>query len=247
MDKAAIIQVDSIGKAYDGNNAVKQLSFQVRQGELFGMIGKNGAGKSTLLELLSCHLQPDVGNVRILGLDALLEADKLRRQMNVLAHGSSFVERMTVREAMETIQSAYSGSFDIDSHMERFDLLPYEDKWIRSLPGGVKQLALLAIAIVHDPKLIFLDEPTTGLDAQAKREYWSMLEALRAEGKTIIIASHDMSLMQHCCDRILVLRQGAMAACDSPARLIDSLPGGGLTLEAVYMHFAVGEAGGVGI
>lgn len=247
MDKPAIIQLDSVSKHYGANIAIKQLSFQVKHGELFGIIGKNGAGKSTLLELLSCNRQPDGGVLQVLGHDAKLEADQLKGHMNMFSQSTSLVDRMTVREAMETFQGVYNREHDIDMYLSRFGLLPYADKLIRGLSGGLKQMAMLAIAVVHDPKLIFLDEPTTGLDAQAKWEYWAILAALRAEGKTIVIASHDMSLMQARCDRILVLREGSLAACDSPGRLIDGLPGGGLTMEAVYMHYAVGEAGGVGV
>ncbi|MCR2803440.1 ABC transporter ATP-binding protein [Paenibacillus soyae] len=247
MDMPAIIQLDTVSKLYGANNAIKQLSFQVRQGELFGIMGMNGAGKSTLLELLSCNLQPDGGVLRLLGHDAVLEADQLKGSMNKIPQGASLVERMTVREALETFQSAYSREHEIDTYLSRFGLLPYSDKLIRGLTGGLKQMTMLAIAIAHEPKLIFLDEPTTGLDAQAKRDYWAILAALRAEGKTIVIASHDMSLMQARCDRILVLRKGRMAACDSPGRLIEGLPGGGLTMEAVYMQYAVGEPGGVGV
>lgn len=245
MDHDAIIHADRVSKHYGANNAVKQVSFQVNRGEIFGLIGKNGAGKSTLLELLSGNLAPDEGSLWVHGFDMSAEGHKLKEHINIFSQSTSLVDRLTVREALDMFQGFYSRHCDIDAVMEQFGLTPYADKIVRRLSGGLRQRTTLAIAIVNDPALIFLDEPTTGLDAQTKKEYWTILSSLRLQGKTIVIVSHDLTEMQAHCDRIGVMRGGRFVACNEPSLLISSLPSGGLTMEAVYMHYAVGEAGGV--
>ncbi|MFD0588872.1 ABC transporter ATP-binding protein [Paenibacillus sp. GCM10027627] len=245
MDKQAIIQMDTVSKYFGTNNAIKQVSFQVKQGEIFGVIGKNGAGKTTLLELLSGNQSPDEGKLHILGIDMKSEAEKLKEHINIFMQSTSLVDKMTVREALEMFQGFYAKKNDISAIIKQFGLAPYEEKVVRRLSGGLRQRITLAIAVVNDPSIIFLDEPTTGLDAQAKKEYWAILASLKLQGKTIVIISHDMTEIQYHCDRVGVMREGKLVACDSPTKLIDELPRGGLTMEAVYMYYAVGEAGGV--
>lgn len=245
MDHRAIIHADRVSKHYGANNAIKQVSFQVNHGEIFGIIGKNGAGKSTLLELLSGNLIPDEGSLRVHGYDLGVEGHKLKEHINIFSQSTSLVDRLMVREALDMFQGFYTRQCDIDAIMQQFGLSPYADKVVRRLSGGLRQRTTLALAVVNDPSLIFLDEPTTGLDVQAKKEYWAILSTLKLQGKTIVIVSHDLTEMQACCDRIGIMREGRFVACDEPAQLIRKLPGGGLTMEAVYMHYAVGEAGGV--
>lgn len=245
MDKQAIIQVDTVSKHYGANNAIKQVSFQVKKGELFSVIGKNGAGKTTLLELLSGNQEPDDGVLKVLGYDMRLEREQLKEHINIFTQNTSLVDRLTVREALEMFQGFYNQKHDIDAILKQFGLTPYADKVVKRLSGGLKQRTTLAIAVVNDPSIIFLDEPTTGLDAQAKKEYWAILASLRLQGKTIVIISHDMTEIQYHCDRVGVMRSGSLVACGSPTKLITELPQGGLTMEAVYMHYAVGNAGGV--
>lgn len=245
MDHRAIIHADRVSKYYGANNAIKQVSFQVKHGEIFGIIGKNGAGKSTLLELLSGNLMPDEGSLSVHGYDMRVEGTKLKEHINIFSQSTSLVDRLMVREALDMFSSFYNRQCDIDAIMKQFGLFPYADKIVRRLSGGLRQRTTLAIAVVNDPSLIFLDEPTTGLDAQSKKEYWAILSSLKLQGKTIVIVSHDLSEMQYHCDRIGILREGRFVACDAPTQLIREHPSGGLTMEAVYMHYAVGEAGGV--
>lgn len=245
MDKQAIIQVDTVSKLYGTNNAIKQVSFQVKKGELFGLIGKNGAGKTTLLELLSGNQLLDEGILKVMGIDMSTEGDRLKEHINIFSQSTSLVDRLTVREALDMFQGFYNQKDNVDIIMKQFGLTPYKDKVVRRLSGGLRQRTTLAIAVVNDPSIVFLDEPTTGLDAQAKKEYWAMLASLKLQGKTIVIVSHDMTEIQYHCDRVGVMREGSLVACDSPTTLITELPGGGLTMEAVYMHYAVSNAGGV--
>lgn len=246
MDKQAIIQVDTVSKRLGMNNAkIKQVSFQVQQGEIFGLIGKNGAGKTILLELLTGNHTPDEGKMMIMGYHMPTEAEKLKEHMNIFMHSTSLVDKMTVREALELFHGFYKRKGDINSILEQFGLVPYENKIVRRLSGDLRQRTILAIAVVNDPSIIFLDEPTTGLDPQSKKEYWAVLASLKLQGKTIVIISHDMTEIQSYCDRVGVMRKGSLVACNSPAKLIEELPRGGLTMEAVYMYYAVGDTGGV--
>ncbi|QNK59135.1 MULTISPECIES: ABC transporter ATP-binding protein [Paenibacillus] len=245
MDKGAVIQVNQVSKHLGANHAIKQVSFQVRQGELFGVIGKSGAGKTTLLELISGQSKPDEGSVSVLGFNMLTDGDKLKEHINFLMGTTTLIDKMTVREALEMFQDFYQRTIDTDVVLKQFGLAPYADKIVKRLSGGLRQRTTLAISVVNDPEIIFLDEPTTGLDSQAKREYWSILAGLRLQGKTIVIISHDMTEIQYCCDRVGVMKEGQLVVCDSPMTLIEELPRGGLTMEAVYMEYAVGSRGGV--
>ncbi|MGM0882120.1 MAG: ABC transporter ATP-binding protein [Bacillota bacterium] len=247
MEKQTVIQVSSISKYYGANTAVDHVSFQVKQGEIFGIMGTNGAGKTTLLEMLMGLRMPDTGSIEVLGFDALQEAERLKEEIGIHLQSTSLVDKMNVREALEVFQAFYKRKNDLNRIIEQFGLGPYSDKLIKRLSGGWRQRTALAIALVNDPKIIFLDEPTTGLDPQAKKDYWSLLVDLRKQGKTIVVASHDMEELQRNCNRVGVMRKGEFIICDNPSRLISELPGGGLTMEAVYMYYAVDIQGSVSV
>ncbi|MCA0756692.1 ABC transporter ATP-binding protein [Paenibacillus sp. N4] len=239
MDKHTVIQVSSISKYYGANKAVDQISFHVKEGEIFGIIGTNGAGKTTLLEMLMGLRKPDSGTIKVLGVDASRDAESLKEDIGIHLQSTSLVDKMSVREAMELFQAFYKRKNDLDAIIDLFGLASYSNKVVKRLSGGWRQRAALAIALVNDPKIIFLDEPTTGLDPQAKKDYWSLIRQLKQQGKTIVMASHDMEEVQRNCDRVCVLRKGEFVVCDKPLTLISELPGGGMTMEGVYMHYAV--------
>lgn len=245
MDQRAIIQARQVSKFLGATHAVKHISFEVSQGELFGIIGKSGAGKTTLLQLLTGQRAPDEGSVNVLGYDIATEAEKLKEHINFFMQTTTLVDKKTVREALEMFQDYYRRQMDIDVMLKQFGLTPYAGQVVNRLSSGLRQRTMLAASIISDPSIIFLDEPTTGLDSQAKREYWSILAGLKLQGKTIVIISHDMTEIQYCCDRVGVMKGGQLVACDSPMTLIEELPRGGLTMEAVYMEYAVGYEGGV--
>lgn len=245
MDRGTVIQIDTLSKNYGTNNAVNQVTFQVKQGELFGVIGKNGAGKSTLLELLMGCQEPDNGYINVLGFDVQSQLEMIKDRINVFMQTTSLVDKMTVREALEMFQDLHQHKGDVNAILKQFGLVPFADQIVKKLSSGIRQRTTLAIAVVNDPDIIYLDEPTTGLDIQAKKEYWSLLAALKLQGKTIVIVSHDMTEIQYHCDRVGVMKEGQLVICDSPETLIEQLPDGGLTMEAVYMQFAVGGKGGV--
>ncbi|MFD1954149.1 ABC transporter ATP-binding protein [Paenibacillus thailandensis] len=233
MNKQTVIQVSSLTKRYGANSAVEQVSFQVKEGELFGIIGTNGAGKSTLLELLMGLRKPDEGRIKVYGLDAQAEAEELKEHIGIHMPNISLVEKMTVIEALELFQSFYIRKKNLNDIIEQLELHPYKDKPVKRLSGGWQQRFTLAIALVNDPKIVFLDEPTTGLDQQTRADYWQKLLELKRQGKTIVIATHDMGEVQRHCDRAAIMRKGELVACDSPQGLIASIPAGGLTMEAV--------------
>ncbi|MFF2483345.1 ABC transporter ATP-binding protein [Paenibacillus sp. NPDC058071] len=241
MRKQTVIQVNSVSKNYGNKVAVEEVSFYVKEGELFGVIGSNGAGKTTLLEMLMGLRKPDNGRIEVLGIDAIMEAERLKEFIGIHLHSTSLFDKMTVREALELFQSFYARKCDLNELIERFGLGPYENKTVKRLSGGWQQRVALAIALVNDPQIIFLDEPTTGLDTQARADYWSLILDLKRQGKTVVISSHDMGEMQRNCDRVAVLRKGGVVKCDTPLELISQIPAGGLTMEAVYMHFAYAE------
>ncbi|CAM4022803.1 ABC transporter ATP-binding protein [Paenibacillus alkaliterrae] len=243
MDKQTIIQVSSISKYYGANKAIDQVSFQVKEGEIFGIIGTNAAGKTTLLEMLMGLRMPDIGNIKVLGHDTLLETDSLKEDIGIHLQSTSLIDKMNVREAMELFQAFYKRKSDLECIIDQFGLAPYANKVVKRLSGGWRQRTALAIALVNDPKIIILDEPTTGLDPQAKKDYWALLRQLKQQGKTIVIASHDMEEVQRNCDRIGVLRKGELVICGKPLTLISELPGGGMTMEAVYMQYAMDVKG----
>lgn len=247
MDKQTVIQVSSISKYYGTDKAVDRVSFQVKEGEIFGIIGTNGAGKTTLLEMLMGLRMPDQGSIHIFGHDVLVEAERLKKDIGIHLQSTSLIDKMNVREAMELFQAFYNRKNDLDRIIDQFGLSPYSDKLVKRLSGGWRQRTALAIALVNDPKIIFLDEPTTGLDPQAKKDYWSLLKLLKQQGKTIVVASHDMEEIQCNCDRVSVMRKGELIICDYPSTLIAQLPGGGMTMEAVYMNYAVEIKGSVSV
>lgn len=236
MDKQLVIEVAGISKYYGMKAAVSDVSLQIGQGELFGLVGGAGAGKTTLLELITGMKVADQGSISILGNDVLFQYDEVKEELGMHIQGTGLVESMDVREALELFQSFYKRQYGIDRLIELMGLELYADKRIKRLSGGLRQRVMLAIALVNDPSVIVLDEPTIGLDLEAKEHYWTLLSKLQAQGKTIVIASHDMEQVQRYCCRVGVMRQGQLLACDPPQSLISGLPGGGLTMEAVYMY-----------
>ncbi|GKU76233.1 ABC transporter ATP-binding protein [Paenibacillus sp. L3-i20] len=244
MDRQAIIQVETISKHYGANNALRKVSFQVNQGELFGITGSDGAGKTTLLKLLKGQGVPDEGFIMVLDYDVYSEIEKLRQHSKLFMHSTSHIDKITVREALEVFQKLNESSDNVNAVLKCFGLLPYVDSIVKNLSVELRQRTLLATSMIYNPSIIFLDEPTTGLDPEAKREYWSLLSELKVQGKTIIIISHDMSEIQCHCDRVGVMKEGRLVVCDSPKKLIDQLPRVGHTMEAVYMFYAVGSEGG---
>ncbi|KAA0547194.1 ABC transporter ATP-binding protein [Bacillus sp. BGMRC 2118] len=239
--KKTVIELENIVKKYGDVKAVDGISFQVFKGEVLGIIGANGAGKSTTLEIMMGLRKPDSGSVKVLGMDLMEESEEVKQKIGIQLQQTALYDRIKVKEALELFSSYYDKKRDLKEIIESLGLEPYLNKYVKNLSGGWQQRTSLALALVNDPDIIFLDEPTTGLDPQARLELWACINKYREEGKTIILSTHYMDEAQKHCNRIAVIKKGKLVACDEPKRLIDSLENDQGTLEDVYLQFAVGS------
>ncbi|WP_018130843.1 ABC transporter ATP-binding protein [Effusibacillus pohliae] len=217
------ILVEDLHKRYKDNHAVRGVSFTVEKGEIFGIVGPNGAGKTTTIEIMEGLRRRDSGTVRILGLDPDTDEAELRQLIGVQFQSTSIQERMKVKEAIELFSSFYRKRGDIDRIVRLLGLENQLDAYFKDLSGGWKQRVTLALATIHDPEVVFLDEPSTGLDPQARRELWDLIRGLREEGKTIVVTTHYMEEAEKLCDRVAMFKQGRVAALDTPKRLVTQL------------------------
>ena len=217
------IMVEDLRKRYGEVQAVDGVSFQVEQGEIFGMVGPNGAGKTTTIECIEGLRRPDGGLIRVLGLDPRSESEGLRLRTGVQLQESSVPDRLKVIEALKLFASFYPSS---ESPDELLALLGLEEKSrapCGKLSGGQKQRLFIALALINRPELVFLDELTSGLDPQSRRHMWDLVRAIREQGRTVFLTTHYMEEAERLCDRVAVMDHGQIVALDSPAALIRSL------------------------
>jgi ABC-2 type transport system ATP-binding protein len=238
--KEIVIELENIRKSYGNVKAVDGISLRVNKGEVLGIIGANGAGKSTTLEIMMGLRTPESGSVKVLGLDIMNGSDDIKQKIGIQLQQTALYDRIKVKEALELFSSYYVKKRDLQEIIQALGLEPYLNKYVKNLSGGWQQRTSLALALVNDPEIIFLDEPTTGLDPQARLELWKCINRFRAEGKTIILSTHYMDEAQRHCDRIAIIKKGHLVACDQPRNLINSLLDGEGTMEDVYLQYAVG-------
>ncbi len=200
--------------------AVNEVSFAVEKGEVFGLLGPNGAGKTTTVEMIEGLRRPDSGSIAVCGIDARKEPLRLKEVIGVQLQTTSLYEKIRVREAVELFGSYYSKSLSSLRILEEVSLVEKQASYVETLSGGLKQRLAMALALVNDPLVLFLDEPTTGLDPQARRNVWSVIENLRGKGKTIILTTHYMEEAEELCSRVGIIDQGKIIAMDSPGNLI---------------------------
>ncbi|NYH54965.1 ABC-2 type transport system ATP-binding protein [Nocardiopsis arvandica] len=217
----AIIEVEELGKRYDEQVVLERISFSVEEGEVFGILGPNGAGKTTAVECVEGLRRPDSGSVRVLGLDPFRQGVQLREHIGVQLQHTQLPENIKVWEALDLYASFYDRPRDWRELLERWGLADKRNARFAKLSGGQKQRLFIALALVGDPKVAFLDELTTGLDPQARRATWEMVKRVRAEGVTVVLVSHFMDEVEELCDRVAVLDRGGIVALDSPEGLID--------------------------
>jgi len=220
---AKAIEVTGLYKYYGEVKAVDGVSFTVDEGEIFGLVGPNGAGKTTTIECVEGLRRPDKGYIRVLGLDPQRDGYKLREKIGVQLQEASLPERMKVWEALDLFGSFYPRRLDSKMLLEQMGLsdkgrIPFE-----KLSGGQKQRLLIALALINDPELLFLDELTTGLDPQARRAMWELVREIRNKGKTIFLTTHYMEEAERLCDRVAIMDHGRFLALDTPENLIRSL------------------------
>lgn len=215
-----VIEVADLRKSYGGRTAVDGVSFAVEEGEIFGILGPNGAGKTTTVECVEGLRVPDAGRVRVTGLDPVADHERVARVLGAQLQQSELQAKLTVREALELYAAFYPRPADWRPLAERLGLAPKLNTRFAKLSGGQKQRLFIALALVGDPRVVVLDELTTGLDPRARRETWQLIEDIRAGGVTVLLVTHFMEEAQRLCDRIAVIDRGRVAALDTPAGLI---------------------------
>lgn len=214
------IVAEHLHKRYPNVYAVEDVSFSVEAGEIFGILGPNGAGKTTTVEMLEGLRKRDSGTIRILGLDPDEHPFELRERIGIQFQSTSINDRMKVKEALRLFASFYRKKGDIGRIVDALGLKPYLNVPFEQLSGGWKQRVTLALATIHDPEIVFLDEPSTGLDPHARRELWELILKLRNEGKTIVLTTHYMEEAERLCDRVAMFHQGRILGIDTPQRLV---------------------------
>jgi ABC-2 type transport system ATP-binding protein len=224
MDVSAskVIGVTNLVKSYGTVKAVNQISFEVAQGEVFGMLGPNGAGKTTTVEIVEGLRPADSGSATVLGMDVSKATRAVKERIGVQPQSPALFPSLTVREMINFFRSLYQKSVPTSQIVELASLQESQNVLFRNLSGGQQQRLSVSLAFVNDPEIIFLDEPTTGLDPQARRAMWEVVETFQRAGKTVVLTTHYMEEAQRLCDRIAIMDYGQIIALDSPQRLIDS-------------------------
>jgi ABC-2 type transport system ATP-binding protein len=203
-----VIRVRDVRKIYGEIRAVDGVSFEVARGEVFGLLGPNGAGKTTTVEMLEGLRVPDGGELEILGIDAIRRPDLLKERIGVTLQTAELYPKLTVVEVLDLFRSFYARSLPANQLVEFLDLGERRNAQTRVLSGGQRQRLAVALALVNDPEVVFLDEPTTGLDPAARRALWSLVERLKEQGKTILLTTHYMEEAEHLCDRLAIMDHG---------------------------------------
>jgi ABC-2 type transport system ATP-binding protein len=216
-----VIEVTNLRKSYRGNEAVRDVSFSVEAGEIFGILGPNGAGKTTTVECLAGLRRADDGRIRVLGLDPQHDREQLRQVLGIQLQESELPANIQVDEALELYSSFYPDPADWRSLRDTLGLAAKRDTRYSKLSGGQKQRLSIALALVGNPQIAVLDELTTGLDPVARRETWDLIEHIRGRGVTIVLVTHFMQEAEHLCDRVAVIDSGRVVATDSPGGLVN--------------------------
>lgn len=245
MPSAPVIEVSDLRKSYGDFNAVKGVSFQVYEKEIFGLLGPNGAGKTTTLEIIETLRQKTSGNVTVCGYSIDKDANAIKRMIGVQLQAAGYYPSLTLLELIKL----FAGLYNVDVvPMEMLQKVNLEEKAkskYKELSGGQKQRFSIATTLINRPQVIFLDEPTTGLDPQARRNLWELIRQVRDAGTTVVITTHYMDEAEQLCDRVAVMESGRIIALDSPDKLIDDLVATGFerhkevkkaNLEDVFLH-----------
>jgi ABC-2 type transport system ATP-binding protein len=243
--KDTIISVKNLVKNYGDFKAVKDISFDVYEGEIFGLLGPNGAGKSTTLEIIETLRTKTSGQVIVDGLDLDKQPDEIKKIIGVQLQSSGFYPSLTLLELIQLFAGLYNKKVEPMELLKKVNLQDKAKNKSKELSGGQKQRFSIATTLINQPKIIFLDEPTTGLDPQARRNLWDLIKEIRDNGATVILTTHYMDEAEQLCDRIAILDEGKIIKLDSPDKMIDELVASGFerpkqvkaaNLEDVFIH-----------
>jgi ABC-2 type transport system ATP-binding protein len=224
-----IVKVQNLQKTYGDNKAVNGVSFEVKRGEIFGILGPNGAGKTTTLEMIEALRPIDGGSITVSGLDVASQPQEVKKIIGVQPQSPAFQDKQKLFEIIELFAAAYGERVNPMEFLKDVNLEEKANDYAESLSGGQKQRLSIAAALVHNPKVFFLDEPTTGLDPQARRNLWELIGQVRDRGVTVIMTTHYMDEAELLCDRVAVMDNGKIVALDTPHSLVKQLLGRGFT------------------
>src|SRR5580658_3325524 len=217
-----VIQVSGVRKTYGSTVAVDEVSFEVFDGEIFGLIGPNGAGKTTTMECIEGLRTPDRGSIAVLGLDPFRNVYQLQERIGVQLQQAQLQKRIKVWEAVDLWASLYrKKTGDAERLLEQLGLAEKRNAWFMNLSGGQKQRLFIALALINDPEVVFLDELTTGLDPQSRRTIWDLVRGIRERGKTVFLTTHLMEEAERLCDRVAIIEHGRIIDIDKPASLVN--------------------------
>ena len=227
MKQNIVISINGLTKTYDEFIAVNEISFDVNKGEVFALLGPNGAGKTTTVEIIECLKTPDNGKVEIFGINLKdkKKQNEIKRKIGVMPQNFNAFDWLTVKENLDYFRNLYDSKISVDELIDRVGLAKKTDSMYKTLSGGMKQRVGIAISLINEPELLFLDEPTAGLDPQARRETWNLIKKLKQQGKTIFLTTHYMEEAQELSDRILIIIEGKIVASGSPSELIENYGG----------------------
>lgn len=252
MPEMLAVQIDNLWKKYGDIEALKGVSLQVRKGEIFGLLGPNGAGKSTLMSCLLGLVEPDKGTIKLLGRDV---NDGVKRKIGFCPQDILLYNRLTGRENIWFFSTLYHVSqkdfaIQLQRLIKLLDMKDFIDRRVESLSGGMKRRINLAASLIHNPELLILDEPTVGLDPEARREFWSFIRLIKKEGKTVLLSTHYMDEAEELCDRIAIIDKGEIKAVGSPQELVERY--GGLKylvihVPTIYIDVAINKLAHLGV
>ena len=226
-----IIEVSNLTKSYSRHKVVSGISFNVKKGEIFGILGPNGAGKTTTLEMIETLRPIDGGTVELDGIDVTSSPQKIKHIIGIQLQSSAFYDKITLSEQLNMFASFYGTKVDPIKLLKDFELTDKAKSYPEKLSGGQKQRFSIATALVNNPKVLFLDEPTTGLDPQARRHLWELIKRIKKRGITVVITTHYMDEAELLCDRLAVMDGGKVIALDTPKKLVKDLLARGFTKE----------------
>ncbi len=234
-EAAPVVQVENLRKSYGSLEALRGISFEIKSGEVFGLLGPNGAGKTTTIEILEGLRQADGGSVKVCGVDPAQEQAALKQRIGAQLQNTVLPDKIRVEEALTLFATLYRTPASVEILLQRFGLTAKRRAFYEKLSGGQKQRLALALAMVNNPELVLLDEPTVGLDAQLRRDIYDLIETFREERRTILLTTHYIEEAERLCDRVAIIDNGQLIALGTPRELIEK-SGRGARIEAVFAH-----------